>query len=134
MRKFIVGFIVAALAAIGLVSVNSTPASAIVCPYTGCVRTSTSISMPDQIVRGGILPIRVRVSARSGTANPRGVLAASCSRPGKTKSKLVRYHGHPRAVYFKLGKRATWTCDVTFSSARKFRRSSDSGAVSVVRR
>lgn len=134
MRKLIVGLIAAAVASFGMVSLSEAPAQAITCPYTGCVRTSTDISAPGQIVRGGILPIRVKVSARSGSANPRGTLSASCSRPGKTKSKQVGYRGNPRTVFFTLRKKATWTCTVRFSSARKFRASSDSTTVRVVRR
>jgi hypothetical protein len=134
MRNLVLWLMAAVLATFGLVNVSAAPASAIECPYTGCVRTITVIKAPAKVVKGSIVPIRVTVLPRAGTANPRGTLDASCSRPGKTKSKTRPYRGDTRYVFFKLRKKAFWTCEVKFSSPRKFRKSSDSTTVRVVRR
>lgn len=134
MLKFIAGLVLTALCAGGLVGIGAGEARAIECPYSGCVRTVTNIKAPDAVVKRSLVPIRVTVRARSGTANPRGTIHASCSRPGKAKSKDRRYRGEPRFVFFKLNRAATWTCTVRFTSARKFRRSADSETVQVTRR
>lgn len=134
MRKLIVWLIAAVLTTFGIVGISGAPASATKCPYTGCVETATEIHGPKEIVKGGILPIHVKVSAKAGTANPRGTLHATCSRPGKTRHKSRHYSGHPRVVTFKLHKVATWHCTVKFTSHRKFKPSSDSLTVSVVPR
>lgn len=134
MRKLMLSFIVVAMSVVGLASISGAPASASKCPYTGCVKTVTVIGGPSEIVKGGILPIHVRVSAKSGTAHPRGTLHASCSRPGKTRHKSRHYDGYRRTVTFKLHRVASWNCTVKFTSARKFKPSSDSLTVDVVRR
>lgn len=133
MRRFVVWFVAGVVASVGLVGLSDSPASAGKCPYTGCVRTTTEISAPAKVVKGSIVPIKVKVSAKSGSANPRGTIAASCSRAGKTKSKVRAYSGHSRYVFFRLGKVGTWTCKVRFSSKGKFRKSSDGTTVKVVR-
>lgn len=134
MRRFVVLCVAGLMASFGLVGVRGAPAEAVECPYTGCVRTVTVVKGPGQVTKGSIVPLRVTVLPRAGTANPRGTIDASCSRPGKTKSKSRPYRGESRFVFFKLRKVATWDCTVKFSSARKFRRSSDSTTVKVVRR
>ena len=133
MRKFFMGALVALMMSFGLVAAGAGAASAAPkCPYTGCVKTSVSASMPGQITKGGTLVINVNVNVKAGSGSPRGTITATCSRPGKTKVKTVAYTG-PRSVRFKLNKAVKWNCTVTFVSSRKFRKSSTAGTVQVVR-
>lgn len=71
MKRLIIGLISALLMTAGLVGVSSTSASA-VCPYTGCVKTATKVTVPNSPVKKG-KKAKVCVSVKTdGNGNPRG--------------------------------------------------------------
>lgn len=134
MRKFMVSAVVAALMSFGLVGLSTTSASAIDCPYSGCIGTTTRMVAPDRI-EGGTTPwIRVKVTPNSGNARVDGHIAIRClARNGRAKFEFYPYKGNEfkRFQGPRLGK-GRWVCRTRFSSDFKFKASSDSESIRAV--
>lgn len=79
MKRLIIGLISAVLMAAGLVGVSGSSASA-VCPYTGCVKTSTAVTVPNSpVTKGGKAKICVSVKT-AGNGAPKGRVGVSVKR------------------------------------------------------
>ena len=134
MQKIVVGVLLAALSAFGLVAIGSNEARAAVdCPYSGCVFTDTRINGP-AIAESGKVRFRVRVVSLSGTAKPKGSIRVKCEGPGRDKVKRRDYNREPRRVTFRLRARGVWECQAKFRSDFKFKRSKDTTSVVIRRR
>ncbi len=134
MQKFILGLVMLALFAIGLVGVGSSEARAVVdCPYSGCVYTATRINGPP-IAESGRVRFKVRVVSLSGTAAPKGRIKVVCEGPGDRKVKRRAYNREPRRVQFRLRAPGVWECQAKFRSNFKFKRSKDRTSIIIERR
>lgn len=133
MQKLVLGAVAVAMAAFGLVATGTGTAQAVECPYTGCVKTTTTIKAPGVVRKGQTVTVTVSVRALSGVARPKGQVVVKCTRPGAAKTKVVAYRGTPRRASLVLNKVAKWSCSAKFTSPVKFRQSSDSKVVKVVR-
>lgn len=132
MRKFMVIVVAAVTMSFGLVGLSTSTASAIECPYQGCVRTKTTIKAPDTIERRTRPTIRVRTEPRSGNSTVHGLHTVKCvrERDGRTKVIFRPYTGNSFEAYTgpRLG-RGRWVCTARFTSDYKFRASSDSTVI-----
>lgn len=131
MRKFMVIVVAAVTMSFGLVGLSTSTASAIECPYQGCVRTKTTIKAPDTIERRTRPTIRVRTEPRSGNSTVRGWHRVRCvAGDGRVKVIFRPYTGNSFEEYSgpRLGK-GRWVCTARFRSDYKFRASSDSTVI-----
>ena len=91
MKRLIIGLISVVLMAVGLVGVSESAHA--VCPYTGCVKTRTHVSVPNAPVRKGHkATVCVRVST-NGNGTPRGRVTATVKGPGLHWSRTRQYTG-----------------------------------------
>ena len=92
MKRLIVGLISALLMTAGLVGVSQVPASA--CPYTGCVPTTTRVTVPNApVARGTRAKVCVRVTT-PGSGVPQGrVTATVLGNNGWMWSATKKYRG-----------------------------------------
>lgn len=76
MKRLIIGLIAAVMMCAGLVGVSSTSANA-TCPYTGCVKTKTKVTVPNAPVKKGHkAKVCVRVTT-NGNGTPKGRVTAT---------------------------------------------------------
>ncbi len=131
MRKILVSAIAAATMSFGLVGLDMPSASAIECPYSGCIGTTTRMIAPDRIERGTTPFVRVKTTPNSGNPTVRGMHTIKCvARNGRAKFEFYRYTGNEYERYQgpRLG-RGFWVCTARFSSDFRFRASSDSESI-----
>lgn len=84
MKKLLAVIITVFMMASGLVAFTGSSASAADCPYTGCVKTTTTASGPSQIKKGAFARIKVRTQA-AGNAKPTGKYKIVVRKRGKGK-------------------------------------------------
>ncbi|WP_292602055.1 hypothetical protein [Nocardioides sp. REDSEA-S30_B4] len=124
MKKFAAGIAVAAMSAMGLVSVAS-PASAACDPsYNRCDDTKTQVEDVRKKTNGkGVTRVKVKVDVapKKGAEGkgdaPRGTFLFSCTGPGdavKNYGRKSKKNGKPRKVNFRFPVEGEWTCVVTF--------------------
>ncbi|WP_137293534.1 hypothetical protein [Nocardioides dongxiaopingii] len=96
MKKLIVALLFSVLMGSGLVAFSGTTASAVDCPYTGCVKTSTQVSATSPAPR----KLRARAVVRTaGDARPKGQVTITVKGKGKTRS-ATRNARTPSTVTF----------------------------------
>ena len=125
MKKLLAGLFAAALMALGLVGTTGGPAHA-VCPYSGCIRTSTHVtSGPTSIGKGDAPKYHIKVSAASGTGAPSGRVIITCTRPGfRAKVGTALLDGGKSTVSMpKFKAKGTWSCTAAYVRHYPFKRS-----------
>ncbi|WP_134768416.1 Ig-like domain repeat protein [Nocardioides sp. 1609] len=129
MKKLIVGLLFSVLLGSGLVAFSGSTASAVDCPYTGCVKTSTQVNATSPAARN----LRVRATVRTaGDARPKGQVKITVTGPGKTRS-ATRDARSASTVTFSGLKPGRYRVTATYVPAKNsiYKRSQDSTTVRV---
>lgn len=123
MKKLLVSLVAAALMALGLVGMSSSPAQA-ACPiYTGCIKTVTSkISGPTKIERRGSPTYVIGVQPKAGSGTVRGHVVLRCMREGfRNKVNSGELAGGQTTIDMpKFRKKGVWDCTAQYIRHRRF--------------
>jgi hypothetical protein len=117
MKRLIVGLLAAVLTAAGLTGISAGSATA-ACPYTGCVPTSTRVTVPNAPIQvGGKARICVKV-ATAGNGRPHGrvSIAVTRNRGGFRYTDTKGYHGRTCFTTPELNKRGKYTVRGSFEA------------------
>jgi hypothetical protein len=117
LKKIAVSVLAALLMAVGLVTLTTTPASAVCSSYAGCVDTRTVASGPKVVARKKRAQLCGTTTAVGSTVKPSGNMqfVLTRNRGGRATSKVVPYYGGKICITSrKLKKRGGYTVQVTF--------------------
>jgi len=136
MKRLITGMAAATLMAGGLLGVSAESANA-ECPYTGCVPTNTTVTVPNApVAQGGEAKICVRVSTSgSGEAKGRVGVAVKKRSGGVVFTDSKRYDGRTCFTTGNLDKPGKYVVRASFQarSSSPFGDSDNSTAFRVTR-
>jgi hypothetical protein len=128
MKKLLVSLVAAAPLALGLVGISSSPAQAD-CPYTGCIRTETTmLSGPTDIERGTAPTYKIGVEPKAGSGTVHGTVVIKCHRDGfraKTGTGMLD-NGKTTIGMPRFKRPGNWDCTARYIRHGKFLGSSTS--------
>lgn len=120
MKRLMIGFATATLLGGGFAAVSAGTASA-ACPYTGCVPTNTTVTVPNApVAKGGTAKICVKVTTSgSGKAKGRVNIAVKKRSGGPVFADSKKYDGKTCFRTGKLTKPGKYLARATFQASSK---------------